>query len=703
MAQGALLSVLAPSLCCLFAAAAVVVLADEEAEELPRSEALTLVVDPGDITLPRQQHFADSRRRRRRRRKHVREEEKEETVGGREGEEENVTPASDVLRTAPTNPPKIMVRGGKLFLVKKLLFYPLYGIFISFKKNSSGFQMKPTTLILHNHIQEAAAALQGYTKRAKTGGDIDDSIQEWGRRSDLPKRRQASSPGKTKTKTTSKPRERRKRTRHRFRPRAREKGSSSSAAPTATAATAGRTHLPSSPSPAPTTTPPSSSSSTEYVYTVLPLGAVPESSMGGGGSSTFSSQSESPPHVVLPSPTSQASYLDIPDFFGRFAQLQSFESKRRNGVPSSSTVRSVVPTGHRRNEASSSSSPTLPATEATVRHSVEAPPPSSVATTYTQPMGSDNDGILVTHLGAAKEGEKDFKEEEEEDDEKHPEFLEAEYDSSLELRSSPSSLHHHTRSPLQDLPRLTDIIWGDRAADGGGGLSFAEMLGGTGTFPVSTTFHVGSGGTTAVEASSPSSSAVIEHAPDRKEEEKHNPPPHRFGEQQLEHLQGGGGEIHLPGGGDFGESLRVKKASSSSSSPPPAPKQTVEATTTKLAGGGEKGQESVSAVGGGELDRDGSGVSTPKMKLAEGGEEEIARRDYRYGNQANHPELRKGTVTTSPITTIAEEFGSNDLASSGSTPLKKYSRRRMVHNRYHSKREKVRKAAFLAACFVSFR
>ncbi len=449
---------------------------------------------------------------------------------------------------------------------------------------------------------------------------------------------------------------------------------------------------------------------------MLPLGAVPESSLGGGGGYTFSSQSESPPHVVLPSPTSQASYLDIPDFFGRFAQLQSFESKRRNGVPSSSTVRSVVPTGHRRNEASSSSSPTSPATEATVRHSVEAPPPSSVATTSTQPMGSDNDGILVTHLGAAKEGEEDFKEEEEDDDEKHPEFLEAEYDSSLELRSSPSSLHHHTRSPLQDLPRLTDIIWGDRAADGGGGLSFAEMLGGggggTSTFPVSTTFHVGSGGTTAVEASSPSSSsAVIEHAPDRKEEEeKQNPPPHRFGERQLEHLQGGGGEIHLPGGvagggGDFGESLRVKKASSS---PSPAPKQTVEATTTKLAGEGEKGQESVSAVEGGELDRDGSGVSSrgttaPKMKLAEGGEEEIARGDYRYGNQANRPELRKGTVTTSPITTIAGEFGSNDLASSGSTPLKKYSRRRMVHNRYHSKREKVRKAAFLAACFVSFR
>ncbi len=116
MAQRALLSVLAPSLCCLFAAA-MVVLADEEAEELPRSEALTLVVDPGDITLPRQQHFSDLRRRRRRR-KHVREEEKEETVGGggREGEGESVTPASDVLRTAPTNPPKIMVRGGNYFL-----------------------------------------------------------------------------------------------------------------------------------------------------------------------------------------------------------------------------------------------------------------------------------------------------------------------------------------------------------------------------------------------------------------------------------------------------------------------------------------------------------------------------------------------------------------------------------------------------------
>ncbi len=118
MAQGALLSVLAPSLCCLFAAAAVVVLADEEAEELPRSEALTLVVDPGDITLPRQQHFADPRRRRRR--KHVREEEKEESVGGeRRGEEENVTPASDVLRTAPTNPPKIMVRGEIIFWWKE--------------------------------------------------------------------------------------------------------------------------------------------------------------------------------------------------------------------------------------------------------------------------------------------------------------------------------------------------------------------------------------------------------------------------------------------------------------------------------------------------------------------------------------------------------------------------------------------------------
>ncbi len=528
MAQRALLSVLAPSLCCLFAAAAMV-LADEEAEELPRSEALTLVVDPGDITLPRQQHFSDPRRRRRRR-KHVREEEKEETVGGggrEEEEEENVTPASDVLRTAPTNPPKIMVRGIFFFFWRKEFSHCV--AFSFKKKNSSGFQMKPTTLILHNHIQEAAAALQGYTKRARAGGNIDDSIQvqEWGRRSDLPKRRQASL-GKTK-KTTAKPKERRKRTRLRFRPRAREKGSSSSAAPTATKATTGSTHLPSSPSPAPTTTPPSSSSSTEYVYTVLPLGAVPESSVGGGGG-TFSSQSESPPHVVLPSPTSQASYLDIPDFFGRFAQLQSFESKRRNGVPSSSTVRSVVPTGHRRNEASSSSSSTSPATEATVRHSVEAPPPSSVATTSTQPMGSDNDGILVTHLGAAKEGEKDFKEEEEEEeDEKHPEFLEAEYDSSLELRSSPSSLHHHTRSPLQDLPRLTDIIWGDRAADGGGGLSFAEMLGGgggTSTFPVSTTFHVGSG-TTAVEASSSSpssSSAVIEHAPDRKEEEKQNPP-----------------------------------------------------------------------------------------------------------------------------------------------------------------------------------
>ena len=111
MAQRALLSVLAPSLCCLFAAAAMV-LADEEAEELPRSEALTLVVDPGDITRPRQQHFSDPRRRRGRR-KHVREEEKEITEGGRE--EDNVTPASDVLRTAPTNPPKIMVRGNFFF------------------------------------------------------------------------------------------------------------------------------------------------------------------------------------------------------------------------------------------------------------------------------------------------------------------------------------------------------------------------------------------------------------------------------------------------------------------------------------------------------------------------------------------------------------------------------------------------------------